>query len=129
MSDEVECIRISDSIEYIPPRQHPEILLLKAILYRAIWDYLKLDHLSSFNERREAKDWIFGDPEPDELIGRTDKRFTFDHVCSLLDIDGNRVRDYVRYWRRQLESDGIHRNGFRTVNPPPFMELLKRFGN
>lgn len=77
----------------------PEIMLLRAILARAVLDTLSVCLMVRPDDRRNARNWIMCD---NVVSDSEDNRFTFIQICEFLNLPPSKIRDFVRAKEEEL---------------------------
>lgn len=107
MSDKNTSVPVMDFVSQ--PAKMPELNLLRAVLLRAIQDFVE-----AVDDYNGAGEWIFED-ENYVLVGRhdPDTPFSFCWVCRHLDLCPEAVRRSLRrFKRRSSESPHLNRASF-----------------
>lgn len=82
----------------------PAHRLLIAIIRRAVWDFVLYQDVKEKDDPIlhqvgvEAAEWLFWDGEEE---ADSEGRYTFMHICEMLDLDPRRVREAARDLNRE----------------------------
>lgn len=114
------------------PRRHPtsvgQLRLVGAVLEDAVHCFQKYAQPSTARQRRlfrDAEQWIMGS-DAGQLGNQDPPRFSFEYICSVLDLDPGYVRSGLQRWRRQQLASASAATPFRVSPAAPHVVAASR---